>query len=82
MSGTITVVALAAAGGNNGKNVIFKNCTPFTDCISEKNKMQVDNAKNISIVMSMYNLIEYSDNNLNTSGSFQMNDTAIKPLVF
>ena len=31
VSGTITVTVLAAGEGNNRKNVIFKNCTPFTD---------------------------------------------------
>ena len=47
----------------------FKNCAPFTNCISEINNMQVDNAKDIGIVMPMYNLIEYSDNYAKTSGS-------------
>ena len=47
----------------------FKNCAPFTNCISEINNMQVDNAKDIDIVMPMYNLIEYSDNYAKTSGS-------------
>ena len=42
------------------KKVIFKNCTPFTDCISEINNTQVDNGKYIDIVMPMYNLMEYN----------------------
>ena len=46
----------------------FKNCAPFTNCISEVNNTQVDNAKDIDIVMPMYNLIEYSDNYAKTSG--------------
>ena len=50
------------------KKVIFKNCAPFTNCISENNNAQVGNAKNIDIVMPMYNLIEYSDNYAKTSG--------------
>ena len=41
------------------KSVIFKNCAPFINCISEINNTQVDNAKDIDIVMPMYNLIEY-----------------------
>ena len=69
MSRTITVAALEAGGGNKSKNVVFKNCAPFTDCIREINNTQVDNAKDTDIVMSMYNVIEYSDNYLNTSGS-------------
>ena len=31
--------------------------------------MQIDNAKDINIVMPMYNLIEYSDNYAKTTGS-------------
>ena len=51
------------------KGVAFKNCAPFINCISEINNTQVDNAKDIDIVMPMYNLIEYSDNYVKTSGS-------------
>ena len=54
---------------NTNKKVVFKNCAPFTDCISEINNTQVDNAKDIDIVMPMYNLLEYSDNYSKTSGS-------------
>ena len=41
--------------------VIFKNCAPLTICISKVNNTQINNAKDIDVVMSMYNLIEYSD---------------------
>ena len=58
VSGTITVAALAAGGGNNGIEVVFKNCAPFTDCISKINNTQIGNAKEIDVVMSLYNLIE------------------------
>ena len=34
LSGTITVTELAAGGGNNNIQVVFKNCAPFTDRIS------------------------------------------------
>ena len=51
------------------KGAAFKNCAPFTNCISEINNTQIDNCKDIDIVMSMYNLIEYSDNYAKTSGS-------------
>ena len=55
---------------NNVKQVIFKNCAPFTDCITEINNTQVDNAKDLDVVMPMHNLIEYSDNYLWTTGNF------------
>ena len=37
--------------------------------LSEINNTQIDNAKDIDIVMPMYNLIEYSENYSKTSGS-------------
>ena len=51
------------------KGVIFKNCAPFTKCISRINNTYIDTAEDIDIVMPMYNLIEYSDNYSKTSGS-------------
>ena len=54
---------------NRNKKVIFKNCAPFTDCISKINNTQIDNAKDFDIVMPMYNLIKYSDNYSKTSGN-------------
>ena len=51
------------------KGVTFKNCAPFTKCISRINNTDIDNAQDIDIVMPMYNLIEYSDNYSKTSGS-------------
>ena len=68
--GTISVnnTAAGAAVNNNNKKVIFKNCAPFANCISEINNTQIDNAKDIDIVMPMYNLIEYSDNYAKTTG--------------
>ena len=72
VKGTITVNNTAvegAAATNTNKSVILKNCAPFTNCISEINNTQVGNAKDIDIVMPMYNLIEYSDNYAKASGS-------------
>ena len=65
VKGTIVVnkTTVADADANNtNKKVIFKNYAPITNCISEINNTQVDNAKDIDIVMAMYNLIECSDN--------------------
>ena len=58
-----------AAANNIGKKVIFKNCAPFTSCINKINNTQIDNAEYIDIVMSMYNLLDYSDICSKTSGS-------------
>ena len=51
------------------KGVRFKICTPFTDCVSEINNSQKDDAKYIDAVMSMHSLTEYSSNYPKTSGS-------------
>ena len=69
---TITVNNTAAAdadANSTNKKVIFKNCAPFPNCISEINNTHVDNAKDIDIVMPTYDLIEYSDNYSKTSAS-------------
>ena len=59
---TVNNTAVADPDANNtGKKNIFKNCAQFTYCISKINNTQVDNFKDIDIVMSMYNL-KYSDN--------------------
>ena len=70
-------ITIAGAGKNatskqadeRDKGVVFKNCAPFINCISEINNTQIDNAKDIDIVMPMYNLIEYSDNYAKSAGS-------------
>ena len=72
VKGNITVNNTAAAdadGNNTCKKVIFKNCAPFTDCISKINNIKENNGKDIDIVMAMYNLIEYSNNYSKASGS-------------
>ena len=51
--GTITVAALAASGGNNNIQVVFKKYAPFTNRISEINNTQIDHDKDINVVMAM-----------------------------
>ena len=61
--------AEARQADERDKDVAFKNCAPFINCISDINNSQVDNTKDIGIVMPMCNLIEYSDNYAKTCGS-------------
>ena len=58
-----------ATGGDANTKVAFKNCAPFTKCVTHLNDEHVDNADNLDIVMPMYNLTEYSNNYSDTSGS-------------
>ena len=74
VKGRITITgegdnADARHANERNKGVVFKTCAPFTNCKSEINNAEIDNAKNIDIVMSMYNLIAYSDNYSETSGT-------------
>ena len=76
VKGTVSVNNTAAADAdtnNTNKKVIFKNCTPFTNCICEINNTRVDNVKDLDIVMPMCNLTEYSDNYSKASGSLWQN---------
>ena len=73
VKGTITSTgkgadAAARQADERDKGVSFKNCALFINCISEINNTHIDNAKDIDIVMPMYNLIENSDNYAKTSG--------------
>ena len=61
VTGNITVEA------NNDADVAFKNCVPFSTCTTKINE-----ANHIYIAMSVYNLIEYSDNYSDTSGSLML----------
>ena len=58
---TITVrntAGQAAAVDKTNKKVIFKNCPPYTNCVSAIINTRVGDVQDIDIVMSMYNLIE------------------------
>ena len=59
--GIPTVTKIAAA--------IFKKCAPFVDSITEIYNTEIDNAKDIDVLMSMNNFKEFSDNYSKTYGS-------------
>ena len=56
MHGDIKVIVVVA-----DTNVSFKNCGPFTRCVTHINDEHVETAENFDIIMPMYNLIEYSE---------------------
>ena len=68
-SDTYTLVTGNTISGGNDAKAAVKNCAPFKKCRTEINETFVDKAKDINIAMPMYNLIEYSDNYSDTSGS-------------
>ena len=75
VKGTITVTAPGV--NNNADNIrdkrnrplILKNNAPFFLCITRINGELIEDADDLYIVMSMYNLLEYSKNYRKTIGS-------------
>ena len=63
VTGNVTVIA------GNDTDVAFKDCAPFSTCTTKINDTFFDEANHIYIAMPMCNLIEYSDNYSDTSGS-------------
>ena len=64
MTGEIKVADAAA-----NTNVAFKNCAPFTWCVTHINDEHFETAENLDIIIPTYNLIEYSDKYADFSGS-------------
>ena len=59
-----SIVAAAPA-----TQVACKNCAPFTKCIAKIYETTIDDAEDLDLLMSMYNLIECSSNYSETTGS-------------
>ena len=74
VKGTITVTALGANNGANNirdkknRSLILKNNAPFVSCITRVNGELIEDTDDLDIVMSMYNLLEYSKNYRKTIG--------------
>ena len=62
----IFVTQKVTAIPNAVTQVVFKNCALFEKCSTEIDDTLVDETDFINITMTMYNLIEYSDNYSNT----------------
>ena len=60
---------IAVAGADHNTKVALKNSAPFRKCRKEMNDSFIDEAEHINIAITMYNLIEYSDNHSDFSGS-------------
>ena len=56
-----TVAERQTKKNERDERVIFINCPPVTDCISKVNDTQVDNTKDVNVVISIYNLLESID---------------------
>ena len=65
----LVTVGIRITRGNQNTKVAFTNCAPLEKCRIEINETFVDDEEHINIAMPMYNLIEYSDNCSDASGS-------------
>ena len=68
VKGDITVTNTNNAKKIKNKAVAFKSNAPFINCISKINGVKTDNAKDLDVVMAMYNILEYSKNYRKTTG--------------
>ena len=51
------------------RNIAFKKCAPFRECDLSINDEFIKKAQNLDIISPMYNLLEYSDNYQDSTGS-------------
>ena len=68
VKGRITVTGTSNKSRKNTP-LAFKNNKPFISCISKINNTLIDNTEDLDVVMSLYNLIEYSKHCRKTTGS-------------
>ena len=59
--------------------VAFKNCVPFTNCITKIDVTKIDDAEDLDLVIPIHNLLEYKPNVFDTRWSlwFYSQDQAI-----
>ena len=60
---------IAAVGSDENTSTAFKNCAPFRICVARINDEHVETAENLDIIIPMYNMLKYSDNYADSSGS-------------
>ena len=54
---------------NDATRVAIKTCHPFTKATFKLNNEKVNTAGNLDLTMNLYNMLEYSDNYADTTGS-------------
>ena len=64
-----TIIVVRPDNAKRNKATAFENNAPFINCTSKMNGVKIDNAKDLYVVMPMYNLLEYCKNYSKTTGS-------------
>ena len=60
---------IAAVGDDENTPIAFKKSAPFRRCVTHVNDEHVETAENLDIIMPVYNLLEYSGNYADSTGS-------------
>ena len=55
--------------GHNRTQTAFKNCSPFSKCITKIDGTTTADAEDLHFVMPLYNLLEFSSSNSDMAGS-------------
>ena len=63
-----TITIITPNNTKRNKRVAFNNNVQFINCISKINDEKIDNAEDLEVVMTMYNLLESSKNYRKTTG--------------
>ena len=66
-----TIAVTNPENNAHDKKLAYKDNAPFVSCISRINNTLIDNAEDLDVVMSMYNLLEYNKNYSKTTESFR-----------
>ena len=80
-------VSINRRGNVNKRNIsiAFKDNAAFINCISKINRVQIDNAEDLDVVMAMCNLLECSKNYRKTQAVrgiiTEMNRVILFPLI-
>ena len=60
---------IVAIAGNEDTKVAFRNCSPFVKCITHLNNEYINTADNLDLIQNIYNILDYSDDYADTTGS-------------
>ena len=65
----ILVIGNISIAGNIVTWVAFRNCTSFSKCITKVDEITIDEVEDLDLVMLIYNLLDYSSNYSDMTGS-------------
>ena len=68
VKGIVTVIGKIIKTEKN-RDIVLKNNAPFISCISKINGALIENAEDLDVLISLYNLFRYSKNYRKTTDS-------------